>query len=1023
MLDTGSDGSVVSALAINAFSAGAGVLVETTDNTIEASYIGTDATGNAAVANLNGVELDSGSSGNTIGGTLSGAGNLVSGNSQNGILVQAASDNLIEGNYIGTDATGTLPLGNGTGVQILNSSIGNTIGGTTDAAANVISANSSSAIVITDSFGGDNLIVGNLIGTDMTGDLALGNYFYGVEIDDSSDNTIGGTVAGALNVISDTQPNPSNASVGGAGIVMMNFSGDNVVLGNDIGTNLSDSAVMGNAADGVDIESGSTFNTIGGSVAAAGNVIAENVNGVDIDGSGTSDNLVQGNLIGTDSTGDDLGNDTGVALGDSSTDNTIGGVTTTVGTAPGNVITGSNGYGVTIDSSSGDNAVQGNMIGTSLDTSLTLGNQFGGVAFYQAGSGNTIGGDVSGAGNLISQNGGDGIYDAEDSGNLLEGNVIGLDATGSRTAYGNSGNGVELQRVSGDTVGGTVAAARNIISGNAADGILLDGSNTTDNVIEGNFIGTDITGTTAVDSNDQQIGNNNDGVEIDSAATGNTVGGTVSGSRNVISGNIQDGVEITGGGATANIVEGDYIGTDLTGTVALFNPSTLNFGADGVQIDQSASGNTIGGTTAQARNVISGAGLDDVGIDSSATANLVEGNYIGIDSSGIYSLEDGQGSDGVEINAPGNTIGGTISGARNVISGNAGPAVVLERFSATGNLVVGNYIGTDYTGTSASGNVTDGIEIDASAGGNTIGGLTSTPGTGAGNLISGDDNGINDTGTGGDLIEGNQIGLQTGGLAALPNSGSGIVVDTANGDTIGGTVAGAGNLVSDNDSDGVELAGSSNLVAGNSIGTDSTGTTALDPNGDSIGNENEGVQIDSRAGQNTIGGTIAVEGNLISGNLQDGVEISGDDNLVEGDSIGTDVTGTTAFDSNDMPLGNDNDGVEIDSGATGNTIGGSASGSGNLISGNTGAGVLILGGTETTVQGNLIGTDFTGTTAFDPSGNPLGNGTDGILINEGSTDNTVGGTASGAGERHLRQLGRRRLHRRRRVVWKRGGGK
>ena len=107
--------------------------------------------------------------------------------------------------------------------------------------------------------------------------------------------------------------------------------------------------------------------------------------------------------------------------------------------------------------------------------------------------------------------------------------MIGLNPSGTTASdYGNGGDGVELQRVSGDTVGGTVAAARNVISGNSNDGVQLDGSNTTDNVIEGNFIGTDISGTTAVDPRDQTIGNNNDGVEINSGATGRSVGGTVS---------------------------------------------------------------------------------------------------------------------------------------------------------------------------------------------------------------------------------------------------------------------------------------------------------------------------------------------------------------------------------------------------------------------------------------------------------------------------------------------------------------
>ena len=134
----------------------------------------------------------------TIGGTTAAARNVVSGNVY-GIGLISASDNLIEGNYIGTDPSGTVAIGNlsqygiGNDISLANSA-DNTIGGAAAGAGNVISA-STSAIGIwfydPDSTG--NLVEGNLIGTDKTGMVALGND--GGILDETGDNTIGGLTA------------------------------------------------------------------------------------------------------------------------------------------------------------------------------------------------------------------------------------------------------------------------------------------------------------------------------------------------------------------------------------------------------------------------------------------------------------------------------------------------------------------------------------------------------------------------------------------------------------------------------------------------------------------------------------------------------------------------------------------------------------------------------------------------------------------------------------------------------------
>ena len=117
-----------------------------TGNLLAGNFIGTDATGTAAIANNVGLEISQ-SSDNTVGGTASGAGNVISGNTTDGILIQSGFLNtLVAGNQIGTNASGTAALGNGVGVY-LETTDGNTIGGTAPGSVNVISGNNTGVLV------------------------------------------------------------------------------------------------------------------------------------------------------------------------------------------------------------------------------------------------------------------------------------------------------------------------------------------------------------------------------------------------------------------------------------------------------------------------------------------------------------------------------------------------------------------------------------------------------------------------------------------------------------------------------------------------------------------------------------------------------------------------------------------------------------------------------------------------------------------------------------------------------------
>ena len=595
------------------------------------------------------------------------------------------------------------------------------------------------------------------------------------------------------------------------------------------------------------------------------------------------------------------------------------------------------------------------------------------------GDGDTIGGTTAGARDVISGNEDYGLA-ISGSMDVVEGDYIGTDVTGT-VGLGNGVAGVYIDATAGDnTIGGTTALARNVISGNVV-GVEIaqsqDGYLPMDNVVEGNYIGTDVTGTVAV--------GNGTGVEISVDSTGNTIGGTTAGARNLISGNTQYGVEIQGAGSPTtsnNVVEGDYIGTDVTGTVAVGN-------GIGVLL-AGATDNTIGGTTAGARNVISGNGygveIQDDFNNNGPTGNVVEGDYIGPDvtgtlvlgnSLGVYVQGDVGGTD---------TIGGTTAGARNVISGNQTGVF----FSGSTDVVVeGDYIGTDVTGRVAlipmDGNAHVGVEIENNSSGITIGGSIA----GARDVIFGNSIGVLfdiDPSTTSNVVEGDYIGTDFTGTVAVGNFDGVAVGSTDN--TIGGSIAGAGDVISGNEQFNVAIDGTAatgNVVEGDYIGTDLTGAVAMDNSGD-------GIEIYLGATDNTIGGSAGAP-NVISGNAGNGVEISGagtTGNVVEGNNdIGTDNTGGT----DGLSVPNNSNGVVIDDGATDNTIGGITTGPTNVISGNGGNGVEISGSgtTGNVVEGdNDIGTDS-------PNTSSLANQNDGVEIVDGASGNTIGGTASGAG--------------------------
>jgi hypothetical protein len=274
-------------------------------------------------------------------------------------------------------------------------------------------------------------------------------------------------------------------------------------------------------------------------------------------------------------------------------------------------------------------------------------------------SNDLVGGAASADRNVISGNAtGVYIFGTGASSNVVAGNYIGPDKSG-KGAIGNHTGVLVVQGAASNTIG-----PGNVVSGNFI-GVDVESPGTSSNVVSGNLIGTDAAGSAA-------LGNGVYGVLILGGASSNTVGGTSADARNVISGNGSVGVNITG--ATANVVEGNLLGTDSTGTSALPNR------AFGLLLDGGASDNLV------ARNVISGNAENGVvlGEFASVTGNRVEGNDIGTDASGAAALANGLNGVAIGHGSNANSV------ERNSIRFNAGAGVLVD--GASGDAILRNSI-------------------------------------------------------------------------------------------------------------------------------------------------------------------------------------------------------------------------------------------------------------------------------------------------------------------------------------------
>jgi hypothetical protein len=794
---------------------------------IRGNRIGTNATGTAAIPNLPHGISGGGASGTTVGGNDPGQGNLISGNQQNGIVLGSSSTFWgVHGNFLGLNASGTAALPNGqSGLNITGDN--HLIGGTDPDGRNIISGNTQNGILL---FTGanSNTITGNYIGTNPGGTAAVGTQPMGIRATGTVDGlAIGGNVAAARNVISGNS---------GWGISVESATLNVTVYGNYIGTNAAGTAAI---ANNVGISFGGTGNRLGGDTAGERNIISGNTsNGVSF--AGTS-NYIQGNYIGLNAAGTAaIGNGGSAIRAFAAIGGSIGGTVA----GEGNVISGNSGDALALESESVGLTVAGNFIGTNPGGTAIIANGGGGVRLN--GTNNLLGGSTAAARNIISGNvfGGVGLYG---SGNGIKGNYIGLDVTGT-VDLGNGSNGIRALASTSGIIGGSAPGEGNVISGNASSGIVLD-SDVSGTVIQGNRIGTNAAGTAVIA---------NDGGGVGLNGTNNTLGGSAAGARNIISGNVSGGVSLYG---SANAIKGNYIGLDITGAVDLGN------GGIGIRAIGSTSG-IIGGSAAGEGNVISGNASSGVVLDGDVSGTLIQGNRIGTNATGTAAIPNGQS--GVGFGGSNNTLGGSTVGARNLVSGNLNGGIV---FSGINNTVRGNYIGINAAGSAALGNGSYGIR-----GYNATGGEIGGPAVADGNVVAGNERSVSlEFETTGVTIRNNIIGLDATATVNLTDNGTGIEVDAD--DNIIGT-PGAGNVIAGMAYYGIGIGSnaSGNLIQGNWLGTNKALVGGL-------GNTYSGIWAGD-AWNNTIGGTEAGQGNIVMNNGFMGVRVErGDGNEVSGNSI------------------------------------------------------------------------------------------------------------------------------------------
>jgi MBG domain (YGX type)/Bacterial Ig-like domain (group 3) len=924
VVGTAAAGSSIKGLTVENFSAD-GIDVQANNVVVAGNFIGTGSSGTKAAGNaLNGItvtgSLDTIGAVNSLNanGTIKTLlGNVVSGNKGSGIVVDG-SNNLVEGNLVGTDLTGTVAVANGLDGVTLTGGSSNTIGGTTASAANILSGNARNGVTITGNASETNVVEGNKIGTDVTGSVAIGNDFDGVLVA-SSNNTIGGTVAGAGNVIAGNQ---------GDGVVLNGSS--NTVAGNDIGTVAGGNTALGNQSDGVLIQ-GASYNTIGGGSALAGNVISGNAyQGIELvnvpppppppgtTSAGAGPLTLTPTAVADNFSVEDFANNFpdepnsqggegpfGIAFP------STGGVLVTDQSESGSTVSESTRFFASdVDN---QNAPTASVIGQTYGASDAMGLASSGGKIYMAFKGTDPSGAKTGGLDLINNNGtfnktiasnlGDdceGTATDPINGHIIlsdgdNGNIYDVNPTGS---YTSTKLPPKIVSISGDNFDGVSISA---------DGQTLYAADKTHNEIVvfnlASYISTGKTLTkptsvipfgTATTSQGQTatVG------DVDGTALGQ---GTLAGELFV---NTNTGTyPVVNGSTTTNVSGGMVLEIDL----ATLSETIISYGStrgDFVTVDPS-NGTLLLDYSTEIIRLFPPAGSSFGGGPSTTANNVIQGNEIGTNAAGTAAVPNGNCGIFLQDGATSNLIGTNGDGVndaaeRNVVSGNAFQGIFMGDPGTSFNVVAGNFVGTDVTGTQPISNGNGGVWIDNGATENRIG------------VLAGD-------------------------------------VDAAH----------EGNVLSANSYSGVAVGGdgtgtSDNTIMGNAIGTDPSDTLNL-------GNGNSGISFFAGATLNTVGGP-GVLANAIANNAIAGI------NVVDPTAVQNTLRDNSIYGNAQLGIDLGGDGVTLNDSHAGQAGPNDWQDFPVLTTVYSNGNTAEINGTAYGTTGATVTIDFYGNVAADPSG-------------------------------------------------------
>ncbi len=683
-------------------------------NNVSYNYIGIDESGEKALPNKIGISIES-SFEHLYGNVLTN--NIISGNTENGILLEDSDDNLIYKNYIGLNNLGNNAIPNRNGIVLLNNSDNNKIGSPLN--PNIISGNTKNGILLDNS--NNNGIIENYIGLSKFGKEAIPNKI-GLSIKNSTETQV------AKNIISGNTEN---------GILLDN-SHDNEINGCFIGLNKDGDAAIPNK-NGIVSRNNSILNSIG---IKFKNIISGNTeNGILIDNS--KENILYNNFIGLNRKGDTaIPNKNGVLLQNNSDNNTIGTFESL------NIICGNTENGILINNSN-KVTIEENYIGINLNGNGAIPNK-NGINIIR-GIKNSI------KSNIISGNSEDGVrIESFSSNNSIFDNNIGLNV--AKDAAIPNKNGIYLDYTFDNSI------FKNIVSGNKEDGIIFHKA--MDNLLEENYIGTYPDGILGVP--------NKNGIHFKDSDSNSIL-------KNIVSGNTEQGILIDDG--VHNVIKNNMIGINETGEYVLSNEN-------GILIKDYSYNNKI-----MDGNIISGNYENGILIENAFSGNYISDNFIGTDKNGKTYVPN---KNGINI-----VLSREQVVSKNLISGNFENGIIINGGKSTDNEIRENIIGLSIDKAKKIPN-SNGILIN-----DTEKNLIDN------NIISGNvENGIKMVKSGKIIIEKNKIGIGKSLSHVFPNK-NGIFIFQSNENKIASK-----NTISGNIENGIFLYDShDNVVNNNYIGT------------------------------------------------------------------------------------------------------------------------------------------------------------------------------------------------------------